>query len=178
MRFQIPDRFAQILDKALELPVPVGVDWYAQQRRRVNGDNQFHVILGPEKLAPNCLNLKRFPGQAACSSGAQRDNQLGAHEMTFDVIPPLAALNFMTVGAFVQTALAAVFELEMFDRIGDENCLSIQSGFGNSFVQNPASRPDERMTSKILIIPRLFSDHHDRGMRRTFARHHLRRVPE
>ena len=76
----------------------------------------------------------------------------------------------------MQAAFAALLELEMLDRIGDEHLAAVDAGIDDRAVEHAACRTDERMALSVLLVARLLADQHDLGVPRPFSRHNLRRV--
>jgi hypothetical protein len=72
--------------------------------------------------------LPRQGGECRC---AQSHNELRLSEVDLLAQPPAAPLDFACVRRPVQTTLAARLVFEMFDRIGDVGCGSVDS-FGES----------------------------------------------
>jgi hypothetical protein len=64
-------------------------------------DDQFLAGIQGEQVPAKLLNGYGFSDQAAGSEGAQGNNQFGLHQAPFDVAPPLATLNLVTVWPFV-----------------------------------------------------------------------------
>jgi hypothetical protein len=91
------------------------------------------------------------------------------HQLALDVVPPFAALDLISVGPFVQAALAARFEFEMLHRVGDEDLCAVQARFGNGPVQHPPGGADEGVAVEVFVVAGLLSDHHQRRVLRSFA---------
>jgi hypothetical protein len=101
---------------------------------------------------------------------------LGPDEVSLDLVPPFAALDFIAVRTFVQTALSADFEFKVLHGVGDEYCRTVESRIVDCAIENPARGTDEGVTSEVFVISGLLSDHHQRGVLRPFARHNLGRI--
>jgi len=83
------------------------------------------------------------------------------------------------IGLLVDTPFPARLPLEVLDRVGDVNVLSIDSGFGQTLVEEPTSRADERMPLEILAIARLLADQQEPGARPALPENGLgRALPE
>ena len=76
----------------------------------------------------------------------------------------------------MDSALAALLELEVLDRVGDVELLALATRFGPRLVKHLAGRTDEWRALPIFLIPRLFSDEHDPRGGRASAEDGLRGV--
>src|SRR5690606_26600912 len=73
----------------------------------------------------------------------------------------------------VQASLAALDELEVLDRIGLVNLLSVDPGAVEMRVEHPAGGPDERASRQVLLVARLLADDHQFGLSRALAHDRL-----
>ncbi len=62
----------------------------------------------------------------------------------------------------------------MLDHVSDVYFVTGDSGSDKRLIEYLAGRPDERITSKVFLIARLFSDEHHLGLRVPLAEHGLR----
>jgi hypothetical protein len=76
----------------------------------------------------------------------------------------------------VNTALAALFEFEVLDRVGHVDVPAIDPGGLERAIEQPSGRTDERPALQILLIARLFADQHQLRVRRPFTQHALCRL--
>src|SRR5437868_5819754 len=88
----------------------------------------------------------------------------------------MATVDLVGIRALVQTPLAARFELEMFNCVGNKNCISLYSSVSQCLCEYCAGRANERLALLVFLIARLLSHHHDAGSRRPLAWHDLRRM--
>ena len=148
----------------------------AKQIGRVNGDKHAAVALPLQDFAANLGDCDGPSQHPAGGCGAERHDQIGVDDRTLLVEPPAAALDLVSVGALVEATLSALFELEVFDRIGDEDFDAIKPRICDRPIKHMASRPDEGTPLQIFIIPRLFPHEHDVAVVGTFTGDHLGRI--
>jgi hypothetical protein len=78
----------------------------------------------------------------------------------------------------VQPHLAVTaLPLEVLDRVGDEDLLTLDAGFHQHGIEETAGRPDERTAGAVLAIAGLLADQHERCRHRPLPEHDLGRVP-
>lgn len=77
---------------------------------------------------------------------------------------------------FVYSPLTALDRIEIFAHVGDIYLVARDSGGEQSLVEQFSSRSDERMTSQVFLITRLFADEHNLDTRVPFAEYSLRRA--
>src|SRR5262245_47339312 len=99
---QKPRALAQVGDEIAVLTLLVGRVLDPQQERGMNGDERGSAIGQMQFLAAYLGDHDRAAEQAACGSGAERDDGRWLYDGALDVEPNLAALDLMDVGAFVQ----------------------------------------------------------------------------
>jgi hypothetical protein len=75
--------------------------------------------------------------------------------------PGLAGVHLGRSGSFVNPAFAALFKLEMFDRIRDVYLGTIDSCVLQSSIEEMAGRSDERAALLILLVSGLLADKND-----------------
>ena len=75
----------------------------------------------------------------------------------------------------MDTTLAARFELEVLDRIGDIGAGAVDTGLRQRPVEQLAGRADKGAAGQILLIAGLFADEHQRRIDRSLAKDGLRR---
>src|SRR5690606_37454934 len=67
-------------------------------------------------------------------------------------------------------------ELEVLDRVGHIDGSAIDARLLERSVQDPPGGADERRAFEVLLVPRLFTDEQEAGVRRALAEHRLRGV--
>jgi hypothetical protein len=148
----------------------------AKQIGRVNGDKHAAVALTLQDFAAN-LGDRDGPSQHPTGGcGAERYDQIRIDDRTLLFEPPAAALDLVSVGALMEATLSALFELEVFDRVGDEDFDAIKPRICDRPIKHTASRPDKGTTLQIFVISRLFPHEHDLGVVPTFSGDHLGRI--
>jgi hypothetical protein len=72
----------------------------------------------------------------------------------------------------VNTPFPALCErpLKVLDHVGYINVRSFDADLFQGLIKNLARRSDERVTEPVLLIARLFTDHHDLGFGRSFSK--------
>jgi hypothetical protein len=76
----------------------------------------------------------------------------------------------------MDTALAALFMLEMLYDISHEEVAPVESAFLQGAIQEAARGPDKRTAGTIFLIAGLFAHQHDRRGRGALTNNRLRRV--
>ena len=76
----------------------------------------------------------------------------------------------------MDTALAALFMLEMLYDISHEELAPVEIAFFQGAIEKAARWPDKRMPIAIVLIAGLFAHQHDRRGRGALANNRLRRV--
>jgi hypothetical protein len=76
----------------------------------------------------------------------------------------------------MDTALAALFMLEMLYDISHEELAPVEIAFFQGAIEKAARWPDKRMPIAIFLIAGLFAHQHDRRGRGALANNRLRRV--
>src|SRR5579863_6987591 len=137
-------------------------------------NDQFRTVAEGEQISTKLLNGYAFSRQTAGRCGAECNDQFGPDQSPLNVIPPLAARDFVTVRTFVQSAFAADFEFEMLDRVGNEDGSAVEPGISDRAIQDSPSRAYKGMTREVFIISRLLPYHHKPCRLWTLPRHDLR----
>ena len=76
----------------------------------------------------------------------------------------------------MQANFSARHELEMFDRAGNVDLLAVDAGLDQGTIEHLPRRSDERLSGEIFLVAGLLADQHNSRVRRTFAKHGLRRI--
>src|SRR5262245_44594813 len=139
----------------------------------MNGDKGRRSIGEHKRLPAHLGDRDDAPEQAARRGRAERYNCLRSHDGALAFEPPFAAIDFMSIRALVQAALAAHLMFEVFDRIGDEHILALDAGLLQRLIQEAAGRTDKWATGEILLVAWLLADQHQTRMCSPLARHNL-----
>ena len=73
--------------------------------------------------------------QVVKGCGSERDNETGTQQLEFAAEPPRTALRLASIGLRMDAPLAALFELEMLDRIGDITNRAVDASFVQTFIK-------------------------------------------
>ena len=119
---------------------------------------------------------KRLAGEGQDRRGAERDHELGVHELQLLFQPPAVVLDLACRRFLVDAALSALLELEVLDGIGDVNAVSVDAGLRHRPLQELAGRSHERPALPVLLVAGLLADEGDRGADGTFAQNRTRRA--
>src|SRR5262249_36006888 len=113
-----------------------------------------------------------------CSRGrrSERDDRAWTHSRDFAVEPHTARQHFFTVGAFVNSSLAARRPLEVFEGVGEIHARDVEPGLLDRAAKKPPRLTDERQAGTILFIAGLLSNEHELRGSRTGTKNSLRRV--
>lgn len=122
-------------------------------------------------MGPRWALIESVRPASAHSARAQRDDNARADEVEFEIEPPAVVFDLSCCGALVQAALAALFELEVLDRVGEIGALARKAGLAHELVKQPAGRADEGPALLVFLVARLFADECDRRARLAFAEH-------
>lgn len=116
---------AQVIHKTCVTGTLVFLILQAQERRRVNGDQDSQSVCEIEDCAAIALNRDRSSRQTLRRGYSEGDDEPWAYDLDLVKQPLSAYLNFAGVRAFVQPSLAARLELEMLDGVGHINTPAI-----------------------------------------------------
>src|SRR5260370_29962127 len=114
-----------------------------------------------------------FANPRVCGGGPQADDDLRLYERELGVQPWAARDNFCFRRFLVNAPLAALFEFEVLDGIGDVNIRTVDACLFERAGQQTAGGSDKRLPRKIFLIARLLAYHHDAGTRRAFTENRL-----
>src|SRR5947199_2336107 len=124
------------------------------------------ILRDPERVAEDRAGRR----------GAEADENLRLDQGQLGVEPRTTSLELVRPWRLMDSALAALLELEVLDRVGDVELLALETRFGQRLVKHLAGRTDEWRALPIFLIPRLFSDEHDPRGGRASAEDGLRGV--
>jgi len=103
---------------------------------------------------------------------AERNQDRRLDDGALALKPPAAALNLRRVRPLVQ--FAALFVLEVLDRIGEEDRVAWNSRLGGRAVEDSPCGPYERFAGQVFLVAGLLSDEHEPGPPRPLAGNDLR----
>jgi hypothetical protein len=126
---------AQVIHKTCVTRTLVFLILQAQQRRRMNGDQDLQSVCEIEDYAAIALNRDRSSHQTLRRRCSECDDEPWAYGLDLVKQPPSAYLNFAGVRALVQPSLAARLELEMLDGVGHINAPAIDPRLRERLVQ-------------------------------------------
>src|SRR5438128_9105646 len=92
------------------------------------------ILRDPERVAEDRAGRR----------GAEADENLGLDQGQLGVEPRTTSLELVRPWRLMDSALAALLELEVLDRVGDIERLALETRFGPAPCQTPP-RPDRRM---------------------------------
>src|SRR5205085_8465990 len=113
-----------------------------------------------------------------CLTGGRTETyqQLRLNKTNFRFHPWATRSNVTCTGLLVNAPLAARLPLKVFHRVCDINFSAIDAGVLQRPVQDLARRTNEGLSSHILVVARLFTDHHDAGVFGTSPEYSLRGI--
>src|SRR5690349_21040729 len=127
--------------------------------------------------APTLLRyLEGLPHDRLCRSRAEANDNLWLDEPDFLVEPGMTRPHLGVVRLLVDAArtLLAPLPLEVLHRVRDVHIPAIDACFLEGPIEESARWADKRMTGAIFLISGLFTDQHDPGLLRPFAKNRLR----
>ena len=143
----------------------------------MNRRQNFRRQLRCKDLTAVLRHSKRRSEDRLRSRRAQTNKQSRPNDLKLGFEPRPAGRNLARVRFLVDAALPARLPFEVLHRVGDVNLIAIDSRFFQRPVENFSSRADERSTSEILLIPRLFAQEHKPRAFGSFARRRQREGP-
>jgi hypothetical protein len=103
----------------------------------------------------------------------QQDQDLRIHHADLRVEPGAASADVAQVGLTVDPALSPSLPVEVLHHIREVDVVAWDAGLRERSVEQRSGRSDEGTAAEILAVPGLFTDQHDRGVRRAFTEHGL-----
>ena len=100
----------------------------------------------------------------------------GPDQRALVIQPPSAGLDLACVWPRVKSPLTAPFKLEMLDRIGHENRVSLDPDLLQRPIEHFAGRTDKRFSGAVFVVARLLAHQHQTGMTRALARYDRRGI--
>ena len=116
---------------------------------------------GIQKFAATLRDPKIAPQQGLGGRSAQAYDYLGLERGDFGFEPRATGVHFFRAWFFVDAAFPAWLPFEMLDGICQVDPFAVDTRGEEGFVQEFSGRADERFSLEILLIARLFADHHD-----------------
>lgn len=104
-------------------------------------DKDLDDVCRLQDMAPLLFQSDRSTHQNV--SGCRAERRIRPEEIQFAAQPPHAKLYLAGVRLRVKTLLAALFELEVLNRIGHVTQRTIDAGFRQTFVEQPSGGADE-----------------------------------
>src|SRR3979409_134146 len=110
----------------------------------MDGDDDAGAGIVAQDLAPHFGDRDRPSEHAARRGRAERHDHLRLHDGALALEPPAAGLDLGRVWPLLQPPLAALLELEMLDRVGDEDLFALDAGIRHGAAEDGAAGPDAR----------------------------------
>lgn len=166
----------QVVDEGRPLAGPRFRVALPQQGGGMQRRHDLRPVAEGQDLAAALGHLEAAAEQRLRGGGAQGHHQARRDGRQFRLQPGGAGLDLAAGRLLVQAARAARLPLEVLDRIGDVNPAAVDASRLQRLVQKPAGRADEGVALEVLLIARLFADHHERCGLRSFPEHRGRGV--
>lgn len=119
-----------------------------------------------QQLSPVLGQAEACPEQRSCRGGPKQHDQLGIHQLELRVEPRTARTYVKPGGPRVDATSTAFLETKVFDRVGQPDVATIDTGLGERTIQQLARRPDERRADLVFLVPRLLANEHHPGFHR------------
>lgn len=143
--------------------------------RRMVGDEDLGLV-GLEQPASIGSDRHVLPDETQRRGRPESHDHSGTQQLDLLGEPGFADLDLVSVGALVQTTLAAGrTPLEVFDRVGLVGVTRSNPGALQGLIEDATCGSHEGLALKVFFVPRLFSHQHDLRLRRPFPEHGLRR---
>jgi hypothetical protein len=154
----------EVVDKYFDITFPIVVGSSTKNRRgmqRGKHRRQINDMLDHAVALPNSeLRSKK----SLSGDRAEADDQIRSYGLKFRVEPRPACMNLLHTRLFVKTQFAPGLPAKVFHRIGDVNQAPIDRSLFQTPIEKSAGRTDERLALAILLVSRLFADHHHRNL--------------
>src|SRR3979409_339787 len=124
----------------------------------MDGDDDAGAGIVAQDLAPHFGDRDRPSEHAARRGRAERHDHVRLHDGPLALQPPAAGLDLGRVRPLVPPPLAALLELEMLDRVGDEDLFAVDAGLRDGAVEDAAGRADEGPAPPGLLVAPLLAD--------------------
>src|SRR5688572_13543721 len=111
-----------------------------------------------EPNAPHSSHAKIFSEQCLGAGRPETYKKLRMDDLEFSREPWLTGSDLAGSWLFVNAALSTRLPFEVFDDVRNVCLFTLDPGLREGFVEEPAGRSDKRMTRKVFLIARLFSD--------------------
>src|SRR5688572_32919314 len=146
-----------------------------QQRRWVHRrDHAWRPGRVAQRLAALLGDLELVAEHRLGRRRAQGDDHVRANDFDLGLEPRFTCRDLPRARLGVNAPLAALFELEVFDGVGDVDFAAVDADFFQDLVEHRAAGADERLARAIFLIARLLADEHDARVGGTFAEDGLR----
>ena len=125
---------------------------------RVHGGQRAGAVM--QRVPPTALfhQPEPRPEQRQRRGGTEADDGLRAHTLDLARQPRAACLHVRGLGVAVQALLAAPFEAEMLDCVGQVQRASLDSELGQRTVQQLAGGTDEGTPRQVLHVAGLLAN--------------------
>src|SRR5574339_674971 len=94
----------------------------------------------------NFIDTQRPAGNAPHSGCTERNDNIRPDEPALEVEPPVAAIDFVSIRAFVQTPFATLLKLEVLYGVGHKNRFTLDTCFFQGLREHATGGPDKRLT--------------------------------
>lgn len=157
--------FPQILNKGMPLAMTVFRGSRPENRRRVQRRNDGWHSIGLLHCAVRLRKPELGPEQGLGGNSTQTDDEPGSNGLQFCLQPRPASVNLFHVRLLVDAQLSARFPLEVFDRVCYIYLASVDASLSQTLIQQLSSRSDKWPSLTVLLVTRLFPNHHDVDLR-------------
>ena len=101
--------------------------------------------------------------------GAKQDDNVRPGDADFRIQPGTAGANLDGVGLLMDAALAPRLPFEVLDDVSHVDFIAVNSGSGQSLIQNSTCRSDKGASREIFFVPGLLAHQHDARMSAALA---------
>jgi len=131
----------------------------------------------PYKLPALFGHSMARPENRLRGSSPETNDDFGPDHREFGFEPGPACHRFQRAWFLVDPTLPALFELEVFDGVGNKDERSVDPGVLQCAIEQPARGSHEGSPQAIFFVSRLFPDKNDERRSWTFPGHRLCGVP-
>ena len=127
----------------------------------MHSDDRLRTEFALQDLSTVAQHTDAGPDQGLCGGIAESYENARLERDKLGFQPRFACCDVARAGLLVNAAFSARLPFEMFDGVGDVQLFAVDTGGDEGFAKELPGRANKRFAFEVLLIPRLFADHHD-----------------